>query len=238
MTSKGDVTPGTHYALSTSINISDLDAILEENKDSLRKVALVAGDAPAPMSSGSFADSGCTIHFFKNKNVFTSYKPLNKMVGQSSKEGTSFTILGTGNIELKMTFKGKEHTLTFHNALHAPDITANLLSISRMDLAGWNAVFGGGHVQFFNKDKVEVFGGILKNGLYLVHGSFNMAVPTALTARLLQSPANINTWHHRFSHFMVSRVNEASKLVDGLEIIKKDTMRHCEDYILANMKRR
>jgi hypothetical protein len=36
---------------------------------------------------------------------------------------------------------------------------------------------------------------------------------------------------------MVSRVNEASKLVDGLEIIEKDTMRHCKDYILANMKR-
>jgi len=42
--------------------------------------------------------------------------------------------------------------------------------------------FGNGCIWFFNKDKVEVFGRKLKNGLYLVHGSFNMAVPTALTA--------------------------------------------------------
>jgi len=40
--------------------------------------------------------------------------------------------------------------LTFRDALHAPDITANLLSISKMDLAGWDAVFGNGRVRFLS----------------------------------------------------------------------------------------
>ena len=74
------------------------------------------------------------------------YKALNKVVGQSSKEGTSFTILGTENVEFKVLFQGVEHTLTFHDALHAPDITANLLSISKMDLARWSTTFGNRHV--------------------------------------------------------------------------------------------
>jgi len=126
-----------------------------------------------PSSLSSFADSGCTIHFFKNREVFSSYKPLNRVEGQSSKEGTSFTILGSGNVEFKVMFEGRENTLMFHDTLHAPDITANLLSISRMDRAGWSVEFSRGRVRFFNKDKIEVFGGILKNGLYLVQGSFS-----------------------------------------------------------------
>jgi hypothetical protein len=146
-----------HYALSALIIPDNIKDILKENKCSLRKVALAAGNLPESMSSCSFADSGCMIHFFKNRDVFLFYKPLNQVVSQSSKEGTSFTILGTGDIEFKVIFQGTKHTLTFHNALHAPNITANLLSISKMDLAGWSAIFRNGHVWFLNQQKSEVF---------------------------------------------------------------------------------
>jgi hypothetical protein len=235
VTSDSKIKPSTHYALSVSFDHLSLETILEENKDSLKRVALVAGNIPA-MLSCSFADLGCTIHFFKNKDVFSLYKSLNRVVSQSSKEGTSFTVLGTGNVELRVVFKGSEHTLMFHDVLHAPDITANLLSISRMDITGWSAVFGNGHVQFFNKDKMEIFSGVLKNGLYLIHGLFSTAIPTVLTACSLKSPTNINIWHQRFTHFGVSRVKEASKLIDGLEIIDIQSAGQCEDYILANLK--
>jgi hypothetical protein len=74
--------------------------------------------------------------FLQKLGVFSSYKPLNKVVDQLLKEGTSFTILGTGNVKIRVMFKGTEHTLTFRDTLYAPDIMANLLSISKMDLAG------------------------------------------------------------------------------------------------------
>jgi hypothetical protein len=76
----------------------------------------------------------------------------------------------------------------------------------------------------------------LKNGLYLIHGSFSTAIPTALTARSLKSPTNINVWHQWFAHFGVSRVKEASKLIDSLEIIDVQSAGQCEDCILANLK--
>ena len=237
-TSSEVVKPGAHYALSATLKAVDISAILEENAPSIERVALAAGNVPVSMSSCSFADSGCTIHFFKSRDVFTSYKPLDKVVGQSSKEGTDFTILGTGNVELRVVFNGTEHTLTFRDALHAPDITANLLSIGKMDLAGWSAIFGKGCVRFFNKEEVEVFRGTLRNGLYLVHGSFSTRVPTALTARSLKSPTGLDTWHRRFAHFGASRVKDAAKLVDGLVIVEEKSAGQCEDCILANMKRR
>jgi hypothetical protein len=76
----------------------------------------------------------------------------------------------------------------------------------------------------------------LKNGLYLIHGSFSTATTTALTARSLKSPTNINIWHHQFAHFGASRIKEASKLVDGLEIIDAQSAGQCKDCILANLK--
>jgi hypothetical protein len=76
----------------------------------------------------------------------------------------------------------------------------------------------------------------LKNGLYLVHGLFSAATATALTAWSLKSPTNINIWHRRFTHFGVSRIKEASKLVDGLDIIDAQSAGQCEDCILTNLK--
>ena len=66
------------------------------------------------------------------------------MVGQSSKVGANFSVLGIGNIDICVVRDNKEHPLTFTDALHAPDVSANLISISRMDLNGWDVVFGNG----------------------------------------------------------------------------------------------
>jgi len=91
--------PGAHYALLATTSVGDITAIMGENVNSLEKVALVAGSIPSTPFS-LFADSGCMIHFFKSRDVFTSYRPLSQVVGQLLKEGTNFTILGTGNVEL------------------------------------------------------------------------------------------------------------------------------------------
>jgi Reverse transcriptase (RNA-dependent DNA polymerase)/gag-polypeptide of LTR copia-type/GAG-pre-integrase domain len=235
----GAVTTGSHYALSASFNIKDIEQVIAQNIPVERKIALAVAENPKTLDMGSacVADSGCTTYFFKSREAFSSYTALEKAAGQSSKEGTNFTVLGMGTVQIKVVHNGLEHTLTFGNALHAPDVTANLISISRLDLAGWDIVFGGGKARFF-KDKKEIFGGILKNGLYLIGGSFISNIPTALTARSLRSPGDIALWHRRFGHFGIDRILEASKSVNGLEITTKDIIGKCEDCIIGNQKRR
>jgi hypothetical protein len=120
--------------------------------------------------------------------------------------------------------------------LHAPDVTANLILISWFDLTGWNVVFGRKNAHFF-KDKKEIFGGTLKNGLYLIGGSFISNIPVALTAWFLWTPGDIMLWHQGFSHFGINWIIEASKLVNGLEITSKDVIGKCKDCIIRNQKR-
>jgi hypothetical protein len=107
--------------------------------------------------------------------------PLGKAASQSFKEGIKFTVLEMGTVQMKVIHNGLEQTLTFRNALHAPDVTANLISISQFDLTSWDVVFGGKGACFF-KDKKEIFGRTLKNGLYLIGGSFISNMLVALPA--------------------------------------------------------
>jgi hypothetical protein len=105
-----------------------------------------------------------------------------------------------------------------------------------MDNAGWDVVFSQKKVRFF-KNKIEIFSGALKGGLYFINGSLIKNQPMALTASSLQSPADLATWHRRFAHFGVTRINGATKLVSGLEIIEGDAPGSCEDCIIGNQKK-
>ncbi|EDR06963.1 uncharacterized protein LACBIDRAFT_328359 [Laccaria bicolor S238N-H82] len=146
---------------------NNIKRLVDENTAVERKIALAAAANPEAIgiSSACVADSGCTTYFFKSRNVFSIYKSLDKTIGQSSMVGANFRVLGMGTVEIKVVHENVEHTLVFTNALHAPDVTANLISISRMDLAGWEVIFGKQKARFF-MGKREIFGGVLKDGLY------------------------------------------------------------------------
>ncbi|KNZ72391.1 hypothetical protein J132_03483 [Termitomyces sp. J132] len=233
-TADRSIMPGGHFTLLACITkIPDL--IFKDNAPSFEHVALTAGEIP-PSKSCSFADSGYTTHFFKSCKVFVNYKPIMKLTGQSSKEGASFMILGIGNVVIRVIHQGKEHTLVFRDVLHAPTVAANLILISKLNLAGWHTMFGDCKVQFsFNKAKV--FMGEMKNGMYLILGSFTVPLLVALAIQSLQSCVDLMTWYWCFSHFGPSWIEEATKLVDGLLIKKGTTPGQCEDCIVANLKK-
>jgi GAG-pre-integrase domain len=187
------------------------------------------------MGTACIADSGCTTYFFESHEAFSTYTPLAKAASQSSKEGINFTILGMGTVQMKVVHNGLEQTLTFGNALYAPDVTADLISTSRFNLTGWDVVFGRKRAHFF-RDKKEIFGGTLKNGPHWWF--FHIKYPSCSYCSISSKSRDIALWHRRFSHFGINRIIEASKLVDGLEITSKDVIGKCEDCIIGNQKRR
>ncbi|KAJ3767283.1 hypothetical protein FB446DRAFT_652391, partial [Lentinula raphanica] len=97
-------------------------------------------------SSFVYADSAASDHFFRNRSDFISYEPYISS-GQSSEQNTSFEIIGRGKAQ-KTLFEGStEITLTFENALHAPNITSDLISIGRLDQLGYHILFGNGQAR-------------------------------------------------------------------------------------------
>ncbi|KAJ6475192.1 hypothetical protein DFH09DRAFT_851719, partial [Mycena vulgaris] len=72
---------------------------------------------------------------------FTEYYPVQRE-GKAA-EGSMFRILVTGVVRKTIPYQGQKKELTL-NALHTPDITVNLISISKLDAGGYSVEFGQG----------------------------------------------------------------------------------------------
>ncbi|KAJ7716631.1 hypothetical protein B0H16DRAFT_1278867, partial [Mycena metata] len=79
------------------------------------------------------ADSGASDHFFRNRDNFTTYEAIPTRTGKSAlaSEG-DFTIVGKGNVRMVFQVDGKLVHVTFTNVLHAPSLSANLVSVTNL----------------------------------------------------------------------------------------------------------
>ncbi|KAL0282450.1 UNVERIFIED_CONTAM: hypothetical protein Sradi_7261100 [Sesamum radiatum] len=82
-------------------------------------------------------DIGATRHICSNKEMFSTYTPINGKKLFMKNSATS-NIVGLGNVVLKMT-SGKE--LTLIDVLHVPNIRKNLVYGSLLVKSGFRLVF-------------------------------------------------------------------------------------------------
>ncbi|KAJ3845829.1 hypothetical protein EV368DRAFT_70405 [Lentinula lateritia] len=109
-----------------------------------------------PTVTLNFMDSGATDHFMKHCEDFVDFEPGSYDPGASAIKGTgSFKILGKGTAVKLFRVKGKLIRITFKNALLAPSLAANLISISTLDKAGFFTTFGGNTAVVKRKDGTE-----------------------------------------------------------------------------------
>ncbi|KAJ7023914.1 hypothetical protein C8F04DRAFT_886166, partial [Mycena alexandri] len=82
--------------------------------------------------------------------------------------------------------------ITF-NAIHTPDVTANLISISKLDERGYSVEYGRGKAIFKKPDGLPFMEAHLSNGMYLL--DFEDAdMPAAWVAKSRDIPASRETW--------------------------------------------
>jgi hypothetical protein len=74
-------------------------------------------------------DSSATHHISPYKADFTSYKALSPPAYLNTANQQCFPAIGEGNLVIQVPNNGTEHTLTLHNALHAPTVAYTLVSI-------------------------------------------------------------------------------------------------------------
>ncbi|KAJ3493088.1 hypothetical protein NLJ89_g11093 [Agrocybe chaxingu] len=132
-------------------------------------------------------------HYFANKTNFSAYELFPELhEGQVACHGAKFRILGKGTIVKTFISEGQWMTLTFHNVLHTPNFTANLISVSRFDAARFKVLFGGGHAQFIDPKGKTFVTASHANGMYTLLPDLDS---TALSAKSHEKPTSIDTWH-------------------------------------------
>ncbi|KAJ7129925.1 hypothetical protein C8R46DRAFT_925191, partial [Mycena filopes] len=102
-------------------------------------------DAPQPRPYVVVADSGSTDHCFWKREDFVEYYPAER--AGTAAEGSPFRILATGVVRKTVMYEGQKKEIAL-NAIHTPDITTNLISISKLDASGYSVEFGKGKAVF------------------------------------------------------------------------------------------
>ena len=190
----------------------------------------------------TYADSAANKHCFVEWSDFTTYFPLSKPdEGQPANKGGQFRIIGHGAVMKTIVSGSLRTTTTFKNAVHTPDLIANLVSISMLDAAGCWTLFGGGGVKFcdlVNGNQRLLMKGEGTNGMYLS----NVPPPTtALVSQYTQKSASLDVWHRRLGHVGVTSILEMAKkgVIDGLDIIGDvEVQGKCKDCIYGKQTAR
>ena len=136
-------------------------------------------------------DSGASDTMFVSRNAFTEYKPITPHTGDSAKvENGNFEIVGEGNVVQRYQVDGREHEITYTNALHTPALNANLISVSVFDKAGLTMTFGNGRVIIQKVDGTVILAGENVNRMYLLKTINNTPSPPLAMSSLSQ-PASL-----------------------------------------------
>jgi hypothetical protein len=168
-------------------------------------------------------------HCFWRREDFSEYYAANRE-GKVA-EGSKFCILATGVVRKTIMFQGQKKEITL-NAIHTPDITVNLISISKLDASGYFVEFGRGKATFKKPDGLLFMAGMLVNSMYQL--DFEDAdMISAWVARLRELKASKDAWHRHLVCISNSGLNAliSGKLINGLQVLEGDMDGLCEDCI-------
>lgn len=188
--------------------------------DDERSIAFAVIEAEASSSPNTHIevyDSGATQHMSPYRDSFVSFTEIQPRTLQAANQ-KSFTAKGIGDVVISVPNGDKSTKMRLVNVLFAPDLAFTLISIGKIDDAGYLALFGGGQCRIYDK-KREVIGVIPKvaGGLYRVGGPPKVE-PSANVAEVDRIP--LMEAHRRFAHSSPRAIKNAinSGHICGIEL--------------------
>ncbi len=124
---------------------------------------------PARLQDALIPDSGATDHILCQRNLFTTLQPLQTPKTITASNGEHITATEHGDATCRVKVNGEEKLFTLKNAIYAPDLQANLLSLSRLDEAGGSVAILNKKLTICNKSGSTLAIGILSDRLYPIH---------------------------------------------------------------------
>ena len=142
-------------------------------------------------------DTGATLYVCLDKNMFTSFEPVDNMEKLFIGNSTTFEIQGQGKVILKMTSR---KNLTLNNVLYVPEIRKNLVSDSLLNKYGFMMVFEANKV-VLSKSGMFVGKGYVSNGLVKLNiMTLKPKIMNKTYASFVYVLESSNLWHGRIWH--------------------------------------
>ena len=178
-------------------------------------------------------DTGATRHVCSDRNMFTSFDPIDSREKLFMGNSATSDIRGQGKVILKMT-SGK--SLTLNNVLYVPEIRKNLVSGSLLNKHGFRMVFEFDKV-ILSKSGMFVGKGYVCNGLFKLNV---MIVKPKTTNKASTSSAYLlessSLWHGRLGHVNYGSLRRLINL-SHIPTFQVDNNNKCETCVEAKMTR-
>ncbi|KAL7278428.1 hypothetical protein ACG7TL_007425 [Trametes sanguinea] len=183
----------------------------------------------------AFADTGASHHYFTDRRHFTNYRTTSTMTGNAAKRGSTFEIAGIGDVSFIIRAEGRAVQILLRDVLHAPDLSANLVSVARIDRGGYRIEISEGRMLVYEKGSPSLCftGQRTASDLYkidiaqvLVDDETGSPQALATTAK-----ADLATWHRRLGHPREQTVRDMvrTNAVKGIELVGKPPVGRCTD---------
>ena len=199
------------------------------------------------LSSAILIDTGCSQHMFRSKEMFISYQtlPESKRFNITGIGETSLQPIGYGDIHLRLRVLSIERELILTNALHVPDLKANLVSGSQL-------IDNRARITLENSGcNIEVGGELIahafrKSGLFLIDTWNDHNIGLAQFRDEIfghpaysggRSPAE-RLWHERLGHISPRNLRKLAKISRGINLDHMPDLEDCtcEACLLGRMQ--
>ncbi len=184
---------------------------------------LIAFAGCVSMNDEWILDSACSFHMCCNKDWFSTYESVQSGDVVRMGDNIACEIVGIGSVQIRM-HDGMIRTLT--DVRHIPAMARNLISLSTLDLKGYQHSGSGGVLKVTKGSLVHMKGDMNSAKLYVLRGNTVTGTAAAVTS---DNSSKTKLWHMRLGHMSELGMAELSKrdLLDGCNVSKLEFCEHC-----------
>jgi hypothetical protein len=178
-----------------------------------------------------YLDSGASEHFSPHRQLFKTFKELEKPCEITTAEGTTVWGVGIGTIMISAMANNGINTLQLNNVIYAPQMDANLLSaitlydhdyeISMNPAIGVNIL----------KDGIIICNTVREGSLFRLKTVGGSQARAAITAE------SIDLWHRRLGHLGEENVRKLERLAEGIKLDQESTIGTCSSCLEGRQTR-
>ena len=189
--------------------------------------ALIACHALSANSTSNWiVDSGATCHMCSDDKLFANLQRLEKPVDVTLGDGRALMATSRGTVSMEMKLpNNKTRRCKLLDVLYVPNLSYNLLSVSKAAEAGKVTNFDDIHCQIFDSKRKLIAVATRIGSLYYLNckSSREQASP-------IKEESKENMWHRRFGHLGVQNLQRLArdKLVDGFDFNPSKEVNFCE----------
>ena len=178
---------------------------------------------------GWVVDSGATSHMCSDHRQFVELHNMTKPLEVALGDGHTLNAAGVGVVMLDMVLpNGKTKTCKLRNVLYVPNLSYNLLSVSKLAEAGKVTKFGKTACHILNRDRKLTARATKVGSLY--HLDCRNTCEQANVVNNMDQETKEQIWQQRFGHLGVRNLQKLAteKLVDGFNYDISKELQFCE----------